>query len=258
MTAESRQSGICLNCAEPHSGNYCSNCGQATSTTRLTVRSVLRDGLEQWFNFDSAVVRTLIDLTTRPATVCANYVSGHRKTYVSPIRYFLVCSALMLLIHAMFGVQLEDVGSSIAQGDTDTQKQVQSEVSALIVNHLNLIQIAVVWVLAGVLRLLFRRSGRNYAEVSVFTLYIMAQGFLFSTVLFWLIIWNPRLYVLAKWLIHYGYITWAAIGFFNTTLFWSACKNMVALAFNYLAITVIALLIVLPRIIEFIRASSGS
>ncbi|HAW82051.1 MAG TPA: hypothetical protein DCX27_21525, partial [Balneola sp.] len=79
----------CLNCNEPVSGNYCSNCGQKFQPTKLPLRIYLEDTVETLFNVDNRVFKTLKDLFLKPGKITKEYISGHRATYLPPLRIYI-------------------------------------------------------------------------------------------------------------------------------------------------------------------------
>lgn len=94
-------SKTCLNCGlRIHEDNqFCSNCGQKTDAHLLTVKELLSNFWNSLFNLDNTVFSTLRYLW-RPWKLTEFYVKGKRKTYLNPMRLFLIT----LLLH--FGIIL--------------------------------------------------------------------------------------------------------------------------------------------------------
>lgn len=88
----------CLNCSESVSGNYCSNCGQKFQPTKLPLRIYLEDTVETLFNVDNRVFKTLKDLFLRPGKITKEYISGHRATYLPPLRIYISISILYFFL----------------------------------------------------------------------------------------------------------------------------------------------------------------
>ena len=86
----------CKNCKTELSidSSYCNTCGGRVVRNRLTFRNLFEHITETFFNFDNKLLRTFIDLFTKPERVIAGYISGVRRQYVNPISYL----ALVLTI----------------------------------------------------------------------------------------------------------------------------------------------------------------
>ncbi len=87
----------CLNCGSEISGPFCVTCGQNSSTERLNIRQLFSNAMGHFFNLDSVVPKTILDLSRNPGQVAKRYVAGERIAYVSPFRYCLAAVALMMV-----------------------------------------------------------------------------------------------------------------------------------------------------------------
>jgi len=76
----------CRRCGAEMDGAYCSRCGQKKAE-RLNVRRTFQKFAHHLTNLDSALWRTLVDLTRRPGTVVRRYVAGDRTGYLNPAKY---------------------------------------------------------------------------------------------------------------------------------------------------------------------------
>jgi len=86
----------CLNCKN-ELGNgiaFCPVCGQKAHETKLTVWSLLSDFFGSLFNLDNGLYRSLLGLPI-PAFLSKQFMSGKRKSYLNPVRLFLIT----LIIH---------------------------------------------------------------------------------------------------------------------------------------------------------------
>jgi len=91
----------CLNCGLrlKEDDHYCSYCGQKTDAHLLTVTELLNNFWNSLFNLDNTVFSTLRYIW-RPWKLTEFYVKGKRKTFLNPMRLFLIT----LLLH--FGILL--------------------------------------------------------------------------------------------------------------------------------------------------------
>lgn len=88
----------CLNCGNPISGNYCSECGQPTSTARLRMRSLWRTILAGFFRVNSKFFFTLGQLLWRPGRVIMRYLMGHRVCYTPPATMLVIMAFLVAIV----------------------------------------------------------------------------------------------------------------------------------------------------------------
>jgi hypothetical protein len=169
----------------------------------------LRDYIEDTFHLDSRLARSLWHLVARPGSLTQAYVEGQRSSYVRPFRLYLTASFLYLLALTFFppndavrfqvAAQTEEVKVAV---DTEAgtpappppersvllQKMLkfsaqgpeaaQAKAIHLIVTTLPKAMFVFVPVFALLLKLLYRRSGRFYAEHFLFTLHFHAFSFL--------------------------------------------------------------------------------
>ena len=90
----------CANCSSPLSGVYCSQCGQRDLDLERPFRKIAGEFLEETFDIDGPVFRTLGALLLRPGVLTRDYLDGHRKRYTSPVRLYLVISVLFFVVTA--------------------------------------------------------------------------------------------------------------------------------------------------------------
>lgn len=88
----------CANCGTQRTGRYCSTCGQRHLDGRLSVRQLVRDFLARIFDLESGLLHTVWRLTLAPGSVPRDYVVGRRSRYVRPGTYFVLISALSVLL----------------------------------------------------------------------------------------------------------------------------------------------------------------
>lgn len=100
----------CLNCGSRLTGNFCANCGQKAHVHR-SVRAFFQDLLQNLFNFEGKIWRTLPMLVWRPGEMTRRYIAGERARFVSPIALYL------FTVFAMFAV-LNFTGTLGTQGKT--------------------------------------------------------------------------------------------------------------------------------------------
>jgi len=86
------KSSHCKNCNTPLNGQYCHNCGQKDLDLRKPFREVFSELIGPVADFDKKLFKTLYEYLRHPGKVPAGYMAGKRKTYLPPIRLYLIVS----------------------------------------------------------------------------------------------------------------------------------------------------------------------
>jgi len=87
----------CKNCGNHVEGKYCSNCGQDSKTSRITIPNFLSDISESIFQINKGLFFTTKELLFRPGNSIKEYLIGKRKNHFKPIAYVLLMSTLYFL-----------------------------------------------------------------------------------------------------------------------------------------------------------------
>lgn len=172
----------CANCHAPRTGEYCHACGQQFQEDRLTVRGLVMDFIVCKLGLENGLLRTLVDLTLRPAAMIRGYVDGRRQPYVDPVTHVLLVASTYLMLQGVWidtlaaGSRADAMEMDAEMGEAFVQIQLYTD------THPGLLALAICLFLVPMLRLLFRKSTRA-AEVAVFTLYVSAHLVLMQMVI---------------------------------------------------------------------------
>jgi hypothetical protein len=90
----------CNNCENPFEGKHCPNCGQKASVGELNLKALLHEFWHAITHTDKGILKLVKDLLLQPKKVYLGYFSGQRKTYFSPVTFFLISATLLILIGA--------------------------------------------------------------------------------------------------------------------------------------------------------------
>lgn len=93
-------SSLCTNCQKtlPGQADFCPACGQSIKVITRPWREVLGELLTELFDFDGRMLVSLRLLMTRPGFLSAEYTSGRRLSYTSPVRMYLVISLVFFFV----------------------------------------------------------------------------------------------------------------------------------------------------------------
>lgn len=186
-----REEYYCLNCEEVLTGQYCAACGQKDIGSRLNSRLMIHNLFESLTDLNSKPWRTLIELVKNPGKVALAYINGSRSSYINPIRFMITTFAIFIGFLAangwleVTGMQSVDFG----QAETDDPdaaafleiiKNYVDEIRRILTYQRDLLTFIAVPIFAFVVRWLFFRSGRNFAETLTLTCYMLGQMQLYA------------------------------------------------------------------------------
>lgn len=231
----------CGNCGTPLAGDYCHRCGQrALGTPRLTVASLAREAAERFLQFESGFLRTLRDLTLRPGPAIRAYLDGARRRYVSPVGWLLLGAAVSLLFYRFVSSQGRFARSYLEglfahdPSLSDAQRRALVDIHLELIQHLELMTIAMVLPLALLVRLLFPRTV-NLAEALVFSLFALGQTFWIDlpiSLLADLFTDDFMALTLVTLLVYFGVVGWASHGSLGRGP-WTIARASIAFALAY-------------------------
>ncbi len=88
----------CNNCHQSFQGKYCANCGQKASVGRLNMHTLWHELTHAITHADKGFLKLSKDLLITPSKVYAGYFNGKRKTYFSPVMFFLITVGLIVFL----------------------------------------------------------------------------------------------------------------------------------------------------------------
>jgi len=93
----------CKNCSAEFDSPYCPQCGQESSTSPLSYRSLAQSVMLSFGTIDRGVLRTVIDLFVRPAHMAIEYVFGKRVTFFAPFQLLFILATVYMIIYFWSG-----------------------------------------------------------------------------------------------------------------------------------------------------------
>lgn len=200
----------CLNCGSTLSGKYCSECGQRSQGTRLHVKHLVSEFLDECFDLDGKLLRTLLRLLFKPGYLTREYWAGRRTRYVPPFRLYFFSAVIYFFLLPFFptrpistlqrGTNPTTTISSIDTPDGvlrpesplhsklraflhgDRQAQVRKVVDVF-AREGSKAMLVLLPILAWVAMILYSRSGRLYVDHFIFALHYQAARFAILIVL---------------------------------------------------------------------------
>jgi hypothetical protein len=220
---------------------------------RLTMRLVLREIVERFFDVDKGWLRTARELTLGPGAMIRRYVQGHRKVCANPFAYLVVGTAVSITVQRAVGFQERMIATTSGNTvDSPLQMEFANRFTELISQNALYVSLGILVPLALLVRLFFRRSGYNLAECFVFALYTVGHLSLLAFVLVPLYMLLPpsaAIQGIVGLTVAVIYTVYVAQGFFNGSFVGVAIKASVAYVTAFLIFFVVMMVVVLAYVI---------
>jgi hypothetical protein len=194
------QPATCLNCGETIDvhHHFCPHCGQKTALHRLTLGEIGHDAVHYFTHADKGIFHLLKLLAKQPGQLARAYVSGQRKSYFSPLNFFLIVAAVCLF---MMGISQKIPGKqetlqrvNYSQSGNQAKQQEAPPDPKTIRRYVNLgkfmgtygnlIPITAIPLITVLIWLFYLGSRYNYAEHLVANMYIGSFAVLIYALLF--------------------------------------------------------------------------
>lgn len=158
----------CVNCELDHSYNYCPHCGEKALVNKITLKSIINEGLSTLTNMDKGFLYNVKQLTLNPAQLVKEYINGKRRNILNPISFLIISVSLYLIVDSM--IPREAQTEEARSGFYDAGRRI----GGFIKNYFKYFWIlSVVWLSTSTL-LVFRRY--NFAEHLAINSFVLAQA----------------------------------------------------------------------------------
>jgi hypothetical protein len=91
----------CLNCGTLLQGPFCHYCGQPDKNLLRFFPVLVRELMEDFFDFDSRFMRTMKPLLFKPGKLTRDYLDGRRFRYTPPLRLYIFSSIACFFLAAL-------------------------------------------------------------------------------------------------------------------------------------------------------------
>ena len=148
----------CLNCTMPLANNYCSNCGQKSTTHRYSFQHFLaHDLVHGVWHVDKGILYTIIALLTRPGHSVREFIQGKRVNYFSFITLILLILTVTSLIAPYTHGKMSDL---LPQ----KSKEMMNEIERFVATYPKLTLIITIPIYSIFSLAWFRRAKLNFSE----------------------------------------------------------------------------------------------
>ena len=174
--------GRCLNCGAALQGNFCVQCGQRASTKRINFKETLNSFLGLTFSLDGPLLLTIKLLFVNPGKLFREYIAGKRKTYYKPVAFFVLITAVHLILRALINFDpLEGEFVNNGQENLSGLEAKIEEAARLVSENINNFMFFLVFSIAFMLKLFFRKA-YNLAEYTSIGLFMVSAYILFKII----------------------------------------------------------------------------
>jgi hypothetical protein len=163
---------FCANCRRQTAGSrFCGECGQRRGDLDMSLRNVVPDAIAELFSVEGRSFRTLRLLFGRPGALTAEFVGGRQARYTPPLRLYLAASAIFFL------------GFLATRGIDRAYYGLEGGAAAAYANTMARVLIALIPLVALILRVLYPRRTPTFVHQLVFSLHFGALALLWMLAL---------------------------------------------------------------------------
>jgi len=164
----------CKKCDNEFLGNYCSNCGNPLTLTRINGKYIIKE-IGSVLNFDKGILYTIRELIFRPGISIRKFIQEDRNRLVKPIIFLILCSIIYTL--AQHFLHFEDGYLSAETGNSAVIKILE-----WIQSNYGYANIFMGFFIGLWTKILFRKSGFNFYEILILIFFTMGIDMLFYTI----------------------------------------------------------------------------
>lgn len=165
----------CLNCGAQLISAYCHDCGQKSSTHRITLPHLVKhDLVHGLFHFDKGLLYTVRESFLRPGHMAMNYIKGKRVRYYNVFYLILIVLGINLLTAHYFKQYYHITDDAGPKGLVMHEDAV--DVSYYVRHYFKLLLFLLIplFALSGFLS--FRRLKLNFPEHTIIAAHLLLAG----------------------------------------------------------------------------------
>lgn len=167
----------CLNCNTELSDNYCSKCGQAANTRRISISFLWKDIQHGLLHVDKGIVFTAKELFTRPGHSIREFIEGKRVKHFKPLSLVLVLAGVysFLAHYSKLNLLANKIQVNGSGEVADRMKHTIGEYSEWVSQHYAIVTLIQIPIFAFATYIAFKKVNYNYVEHLVIQSYLAAQ-----------------------------------------------------------------------------------
>ncbi|MGU3374932.1 DUF3667 domain-containing protein [Chryseobacterium sp. M5A1_1a] len=205
----------CLNCSQPVSTKFCSNCGQKFSTHRYSLKHFIEhDFIHGVWHVDKGILFTIKELFTRPGNSVREYILGKRANYFNFVTLLLLTITISAILSHYSTLEFKSLATKESQ-------DMMGSIEKLFTTYPKIVLLVSIPINSIFSYLWFRKAAFNYSEHLVLNSYKTAAEMIAGLALTFFTLFfasSPTLassYLLAFTLFSISYGTWFYFQFFS-------------------------------------------
>jgi len=247
---------ICKNCGTTVKGSFCSHCGQAANTHRISTHFLWHDIQHGILHVDKGILFTAKELFTRPGHSIREFLQGKRVSHFKPVSLVLILAGIYGFLSHYFHINLLSNNIQIkGSGERfDEMQKVISSSSEWLAAHYSIFSLLQIPVLAAGTWLFFKRAGYNFIEHIVIHSFLTGQRLIIRIILF------PFFYAFNETstlrtveritdLIAFLIVFWSLYQLFNTVPKWQRILRTAGSFIISFVVTLVVLMIIFKQLL---------
>jgi hypothetical protein len=171
----------CLNCSAELKGSFCHQCGQSASVGKITFKETLTNFFSSTFALESQLFKSIRLLLANPGLLFREFLGGKRKRYYKPVAFFVVTTALYILLRQLIGYDPLEGQMIQSANQSHPMQRLSMEAARFMVDNINNIMFTLVFSIGLMLKTIFRKR-YNLAEYISVAFFIAGMYILFGVV----------------------------------------------------------------------------
>jgi len=170
--SEERNIHVCKNCGKHAPETYCQYCGEMTHYKRITFTDTLAQFLSASFSLEGRLLSTVAMMVRNPGRLFKDYISGKRRPYYKPVAFFMVLTAVYILIRLL--LNYDPLEGQMLEVQAPEHAEVQNNAkraARFMVSNINYIMFFLVFAI-GLAMKLFYWKRYNLAEYTTMGFYM--------------------------------------------------------------------------------------
>lgn len=166
----------CKNCNTQFIGNFCPECGQSARIDRIYSSYLIRELFHFFTHVEKQFLQTSWLMLTSPGPLFLSFVNGKRKSYQSPVSYFLIWATSTIV--CLYGLEIFFGKDQVIQYNNYYGEGQSTDFA---VRHLSFVLAFLMPVFSIYFWLLCARPFYNYFESLTCVLYVLGTILMLQT-----------------------------------------------------------------------------
>jgi hypothetical protein len=182
----------CKNCSELLEKNYCSNCGQTALVKRISINQLIKDIPHAIFHLDGGFFYNARELFVRPGFAIKEYLAGKRKPFFHPVTYLAILLVLNYLAVKVTDLHYYDEAELASMSASQAAFIIKYDETQWWFLEQTYLYMLIAIPACSVFYYFFFRLFKyrfNLAENAVILMFIIAQGVMLQSIIYFLTGW---------------------------------------------------------------------